>query len=177
MADYMSTLEAMIAERPLSMLPGHGPHIPDPMGLLSRYVQHRREREAQLWSQLVSHASPERGLVSSLEIATALYTQTLERRLHLASQNCFKILVGLCKEGAVVAYARQPDGEGLAWLPLEAGELWNYSYVQLGATRLERLRWLANAEPTVTEAMGRRGAKTRANKKPQGALVLPAARL
>ena len=143
------------------MLPGHGPFIPDAMGLLARYVQHRREREAQLWGELISRCSPPREvLVSSWELATALYTQTLERRMHLASQNVFKILVGLCKEGAVQAFVRRPRGEADAaesvWLPVGHEELWNYSYVQLGSRRLEALRWRPNIGPTPIRAPSRR---------------------
>ena len=143
------------------MLPGHGPFIPDAMGLLARYVQHRREREAQLWGELISRCSPPREvLVSSWELATALYTQTLERRMHLASQNVFKILVGLCKEGAVQAFVRRPRGEADAaesmWLPVGHEELWNYSYVQLGSRRLEALRWRPNTDSGTLEAMQRR---------------------
>lgn len=36
----MASLEAMLQFRPKKLYPGHGPHIQDAVGLLSRYVAH-----------------------------------------------------------------------------------------------------------------------------------------
>ena len=45
---YIDSLERVLALRPQRMLPAHGPVIDDPITLLQRYLQHRREREAQV---------------------------------------------------------------------------------------------------------------------------------
>jgi len=50
LADYLASLERIIALNPARMLPAHGPVIDDPMRLLRDYVTHRLEREEQIIS-------------------------------------------------------------------------------------------------------------------------------
>src|SRR5688572_9973409 len=74
LADYLASLERVRALRPARLLPGHGPVIDDPEGILLAYLAHRREREEQILSALrASDATPEalvpliyRGLKESL---------------------------------------------------------------------------------------------------------------
>jgi len=47
-AMYIASLERVLGLRPARLLPGHGPRIDDPVALLHWYIEHRREREAQI---------------------------------------------------------------------------------------------------------------------------------
>jgi ribonuclease/clavin/mitogillin len=46
--DYLSSLERLIALRPLTLFPAHGPVIDDPLAVLSSHLEHRRVRERQV---------------------------------------------------------------------------------------------------------------------------------
>ena len=45
---YIASLERVLGLSPARLLPGHGPRIDDPVALLRWYIEHRREREAQI---------------------------------------------------------------------------------------------------------------------------------
>jgi glyoxylase-like metal-dependent hydrolase (beta-lactamase superfamily II) len=47
-AAYLASLERVLALGPARILPAHGPAIDDPMPLLRAYLDHRRERAAQI---------------------------------------------------------------------------------------------------------------------------------
>jgi glyoxylase-like metal-dependent hydrolase (beta-lactamase superfamily II) len=46
--DYLASLERLIALRPRTLFPAHGPVIADPLAVLSGHVEHRRARERQV---------------------------------------------------------------------------------------------------------------------------------
>ena len=50
--DYLASLERLIALRPRTLFPAHGPVIADPLAVLSGHVEHRRMRERQVISAL-----------------------------------------------------------------------------------------------------------------------------
>jgi len=52
LAAYLRSLERVLALEPGRMLPAHGPAIDDPPSLLRAYIEHRREREAQILDAL-----------------------------------------------------------------------------------------------------------------------------
>lgn len=45
---YLASLERLAALAPARILPGHGPIIEDPVGLIHEYLAHRRMRDAQV---------------------------------------------------------------------------------------------------------------------------------
>jgi len=45
---YLASLERVLALRPAQLLPAHGPVMDDPDRVLRGYIEHRREREAQV---------------------------------------------------------------------------------------------------------------------------------
>lgn len=45
---YLASLERMLALDPVRLLPGHGPIIDHPREVISQYLAHRQEREAQV---------------------------------------------------------------------------------------------------------------------------------
>lgn len=52
LAAYMSSLEAVRAEAPALICPGHGPWVTEPAEKLSEYIEHRRMREDGLLAAL-----------------------------------------------------------------------------------------------------------------------------
>lgn len=54
LAAYLASLERVLALEPARILPAHGPVIEDPVPVLHGYLDHRREREAQIVEALRS---------------------------------------------------------------------------------------------------------------------------
>ena len=48
LAQYLASLERLLALAPTRLLPAHGPIVPDPATLLKAYLDHRRLREQQV---------------------------------------------------------------------------------------------------------------------------------
>jgi glyoxylase-like metal-dependent hydrolase (beta-lactamase superfamily II) len=97
MAAYMTTL-ARLAELDLQTIyPGHGPQVDDPAAKLAEYIEHRREREAQVLDALAAGAG------TPPEIRARVYAD-LDPRLHGAA------------EGSVAAHLEKLVEEGKARL-------------------------------------------------------------
>jgi glyoxylase-like metal-dependent hydrolase (beta-lactamase superfamily II) len=65
--DYLASLERMAALNPARVLPGHGPIIENPRGLIAAYIAHRLQREAQVRECLAD------GLTGAAEIVDRIY--------------------------------------------------------------------------------------------------------
>jgi len=52
LAEYLRSLERLLAERPRAIYPAHGPRIPDGVAKLREYIAHRMEREQQVLAAL-----------------------------------------------------------------------------------------------------------------------------
>lgn len=72
MADYLESLRAMLALKPIAILPGHGPVIEAPHMLLQAYIDHRLMREQQVLHWLAQ------GYTSARDIAAQIYTDRPE---------------------------------------------------------------------------------------------------
>ncbi|TVQ94059.1 MAG: MBL fold metallo-hydrolase [Deltaproteobacteria bacterium] len=68
LADYLASLQRMQAERPVALLPSHGPVLHDPSSLLSMYVAHRHMRSAQTREALITH-----GAMTPAELVSYVY--------------------------------------------------------------------------------------------------------
>jgi len=128
--DYMNTLQFMIALRPVHLYPGHGPMIEDGVGLLERYIVHRKSREDQVEDVLLQRSDP----LSVADIVQTIYTSTPPERLWMARENVQKVLRKFDKAGVALSFMRQADNtlerysfstnwmqmrrlpEGLVWL-------------------------------------------------------------
>ena len=149
MADYMVTLERLIGEQPLLLLPGHGPTC-SPL-VLQRYVVHRRERELQVWQLLLARkARGDQGLcdqgLSAEAVAKHLYTRASGAQLEMAAQNCLKILVGLQREGHVVVHGDSSRVE----------DLLKRSYTQRSGAVMTEVEWCAVPGPAILQRMNSR---------------------
>eukprot|EP00756_Hemistasia_phaeocysticola_P002527 Hpha_TRINITY_DN11728_c0_g1::TRINITY_DN11728_c0_g1_i1::g.31873::m.31873 len=91
--EYMDSLRRMVSLRPVKLYPGHGPHIEDGTGLLTRYIEHRQDRENQVVDFLTQRAPLEME-----ELTDALYLDTPAARKVLARENITRILVKLLQE-------------------------------------------------------------------------------
>ncbi|MGZ3682061.1 MAG: MBL fold metallo-hydrolase [Ktedonobacterales bacterium] len=66
LADYMASLQRLLALDPRLILPAHGPLIEQPRALLEHYIQHRNEREAQVIAGLAEGPCTVDALVAAI---------------------------------------------------------------------------------------------------------------
>ena len=86
LAKYLDALRALIALGPAKILPAHGPAIEDPVSTLTRYVDHRLQREAQVMDALSRGQDTVHAIVKSIYdgVAAALVPAARENvRAHL----------------------------------------------------------------------------------------------
>lgn len=105
LADYLRSLERMLAERPTRIYPAHGPVVEDGMAKLREYIAHRHEREGQILEVLAE------GPCRVKAIVRRIYAEYPERLHAAAAQSVTQHLRKLEREGRVAR-----DGEP----PLEA---------------------------------------------------------
>jgi glyoxylase-like metal-dependent hydrolase (beta-lactamase superfamily II) len=82
LTDYMASLDKLWAQRPRTIYPGHGPIVPDGVGKLTEYKEHRRQRVQQVLTALT-----ERGPSTVEELAAAIYTDVPTSMLPMAARN------------------------------------------------------------------------------------------
>jgi glyoxylase-like metal-dependent hydrolase (beta-lactamase superfamily II) len=69
LSDYLDSLRRLrdLADRDIDVvLPGHGPVIDDPLGVLEHYLQHRQERLDQVRTAVVAGANDPRAVVETV---------------------------------------------------------------------------------------------------------------
>lgn len=92
MAIYLASLERLLARPQMTLLPAHGPMIPDGHGKLREYLSHRRLREAKVVAAL--GASPR----SLAELVGEVYLDTPRALWALAERSLLAHLVKLARE-------------------------------------------------------------------------------
>ena len=93
LTDYLSSLQRVIALGPARIHPAHGALIEEPLDLLQGYLQHRREREAQVVDALrAGETLPE-------AIVERLYQGLKERLIPFARESVLAHLAKLEREG------------------------------------------------------------------------------
>jgi glyoxylase-like metal-dependent hydrolase (beta-lactamase superfamily II) len=80
--DYMASLERLSSRQPKIIYPGHGPIVPDGVGKLTEYTEHRRQRVQQVVDALVA-----RGPSTVEELTSAIYTDVPSSMLPMAARN------------------------------------------------------------------------------------------
>ncbi len=106
LADYMGSLERMLAEAPRRIYPAHGPAIEDGVAKIREYIAHRRAREAEILAQL--GAAP-RSVMEIVGVVYAAYPASLHAA---AAQSVGHHLRKLEREGR----ARREGGDPLTSL-------------------------------------------------------------
>jgi len=103
MAEYLGSLERLIALAPARLLPAHGPVIEDAIARLRGYIAHRQMREQRIAAALAraGHA------VTARELVPDAYADTPRALWLLAERSLLSHLVKLERDGRA---RRQPDG-------------------------------------------------------------------
>jgi glyoxylase-like metal-dependent hydrolase (beta-lactamase superfamily II) len=97
LAQYMASLERLLALEPRVLLPAHGPRIDDPRTVLTGYLEHRRMRERQISAAL------ERGHATVDAIAESIYDGLDPALLPAARENVRAHLEKLKTDGVATA--------------------------------------------------------------------------
>jgi glyoxylase-like metal-dependent hydrolase (beta-lactamase superfamily II) len=93
--DYMRNLERLLTRDDAQYLPTHGPAITDPKPLVAAYVQHRREREAQLVACL------KQGVRRIPDAVERMYTDVPKYLHPAAARSVFAHVLSLYEQGRV----------------------------------------------------------------------------
>ena len=100
LADYVSSLERLLALEPRTIYPGHGPIVDDAIAKLTEYLEHRRQRLQQVVDTLAS-----RGPSTVDELVGAIYTDVPPGLAPMAARNVRANLDKLAADDQVVAAA------------------------------------------------------------------------
>jgi glyoxylase-like metal-dependent hydrolase (beta-lactamase superfamily II) len=93
LADYLASVERVIALEPARLLPAHGDVIEDPAALLRRYVEHRLARERQIVDAM------REGAATADDITGRVYRALSESLMPMAKQGVLSHLAKLEREG------------------------------------------------------------------------------
>lgn len=107
MADYMRSLERVMAREDRLLLPGHGPAITDPKPFLAALHAHRAEREAKVLTAL-----RQAGTATAEALVGPVYGPLDPRLVKPAGRSLLSHLIKLEQEGAV----RRVEGESFVAL-------------------------------------------------------------
>jgi len=101
MAAYFESLRRLLARDDEVFLPGHGPRLPDPRGLVREMLHHREQREQAIHAKLTAD-----GAANTFTLMDTIYSQVHPRLRRAAERNVLAHLMKLESEGKVVR-----DGE------------------------------------------------------------------
>ncbi|MEY4637210.1 MAG: hypothetical protein RJA55_3008 [Acidobacteriota bacterium] len=93
LADYLASLNRLLQLAPVRAWPAHGPVIEDPLALIQYYLDHRRQREAQVLTALAD------GLATVEAITERIYTSLAPALTPMARESVLAHLVKLEGEG------------------------------------------------------------------------------
>ncbi len=99
MRDYFSSLKLLLGRDDSIYLPGHGPPLPDPRGLVQEMLTHRKIREQAIARKLTE------GSFDTYTIMDALYSQLNPRLRKAAERNVLAHLLKMETEGKAVCEA------------------------------------------------------------------------
>jgi glyoxylase-like metal-dependent hydrolase (beta-lactamase superfamily II) len=100
LADYIASLERLLALRPRSIYPGHGPLVEDGPAKIQEYLDHRRQRVQQVVDALNA-----RGACTVDELVRTIYVDVAPNLVAMAARNVRANLDMLAADGKVVAAA------------------------------------------------------------------------
>ncbi len=95
MADYMASLERLLARDDLVYYPAHGPAVEDPRGHVRRLIEHRHMRERQILGQVG------RGVGRIPDMVADIYADIDPRLFPAAGRSVLAHLVDLERRGLV----------------------------------------------------------------------------
>jgi endoribonuclease LACTB2 len=98
LADYLRSLERVLALEPTRALPAHGPEIRQPRELLTSYISHRRRRERQVLEALT------RAPATPAVLAGMIYDRLPAELRAMAEESVLAHLIKLEEDGAVTRH-------------------------------------------------------------------------
>jgi len=101
MADYMASLDRLLARDDLVYYPAHGPAVEDPRGHVRRLIEHRHGRERQI----LAHLDRGEGRISAM--VAQMYADIDPRLFPAAGRSVLAHLIDLERRGLV-----RQEGEG-----------------------------------------------------------------
>ncbi|GFS08820.1 beta-lactamase-like 2 [Elysia marginata] len=102
LSEYMKTLDNLLELKAKTIFPGHGPVIDDPTAVIRYYIQHRKDREAQIVQFLKDNADKEH---TAMDVVKAVYIGVPENVHHMAAQNVTLHLEKLQRDNIAVQAA------------------------------------------------------------------------
>jgi glyoxylase-like metal-dependent hydrolase (beta-lactamase superfamily II) len=99
LADYIASLERLLALGPRVLYPGHGPVVEDGVGKIQEYLDHRRQRVQQVVDALADASRTVDELVSTI------YVDVPKNLVAMAARNVRANLEMLAADGKVAAAA------------------------------------------------------------------------
>jgi glyoxylase-like metal-dependent hydrolase (beta-lactamase superfamily II) len=93
LAQYLASLERVLALGPARLLPGHGPVIENPQTLLREYLEHRRQRDEQILAAL------REGEATPAALVPVIYRGLDDHLVQVATETIVAHLVKLQREG------------------------------------------------------------------------------
>ena len=109
LAQYMSSLDRLLAEKPKRIYPAHGPFIEDGPGKIQEYIDHRLEREDQILAAMDATIDTVPAIV---EIVYAAYPKALHAA---AGQSVTSHLVKLEREARVARAGETENATADRW--------------------------------------------------------------
>ena len=97
MAAYMASLELLLERDDVAYWPTHGPAIEDPKPFVQAFIEHRRDREAQILQCV------DEGIVHIQEMVPAMYKGTPEFMYPAAARSVLAAIEYLVKRGELRA--------------------------------------------------------------------------
>jgi len=88
-AEYLGSLEKLLALNPRRALPAHGPVIDDPQALMHSYIEHRAQRESQVMAELAPRP------VTVDELVAAIYPNLAAAIVPMARESVLAHLIKL----------------------------------------------------------------------------------
>ena len=111
LAQYMDSLERLLAEEPGRIYPAHGPCIEDGPAKIREYLAHRRERDTQILDAMAQGASE---IPTIVAIVYAAYPEALHAA---AGQSVASHLLKLEREGRVRRDDASEPATAARWQP------------------------------------------------------------
>ncbi len=115
MAEYLASLDRLLGEQPAigAIAPGHGPAMPDPLGVINGYREHRLAREVAVVAALAR-----RRQAGIDQIVADVYTDVPEVLHPIARYSVWAHLLKLRAEGR--AASTDPDTVESEWVSLDS---------------------------------------------------------
>ncbi|XP_073835342.1 beta-lactamase-like protein 2 homolog isoform X2 [Musca autumnalis] len=106
--DYMKSLEKILNIKPSVIYPGHGNIIEDPLEKIQYYINHRNQREQQIFNCFAERKDEK---MQAMDVVKIVYKETPEQLWPAAAYNVSHHLTKLQKEGKLQMVPNPEDAD------------------------------------------------------------------